>query len=178
MNPLPAPSRGERGASLGLSASNSAELIQQVERGFSFKTLHTLESRSGLPGAALAGLVGIPERTLARRKSKGKFTPEELAQYYKFQVVPDKDYIERIQATHKKFARIYPLYDADIKYEVRGYTFPFTLYAPQPVQQFVYEHGLGHFSYKGFGMLDVAHHNAIKKANSVEMNYASVDLPE
>jgi putative toxin-antitoxin system antitoxin component (TIGR02293 family) len=60
-----------------LSASNSAELIQQVERGFSFKTLHTLESRSGLPGAALAGLVGIPERTLARRKSKGKFTPEE-----------------------------------------------------------------------------------------------------
>jgi len=77
MNPLPMPSRGERGASLGLSASNSAELIQQVERGFSFKTLHTLESRSGLPGAALAGLVGIPERTLARRKSKGKFTPEE-----------------------------------------------------------------------------------------------------
>jgi putative toxin-antitoxin system antitoxin component (TIGR02293 family) len=77
MNPLPAPSRGERGASLGLSASNSAELIQQVERGFSFQALHTLESRSGLPGAALAGLVGIPERTLARRKSKGKFTPEE-----------------------------------------------------------------------------------------------------
>jgi len=77
MNPLPVPSRGERGASLGLRASNSAELIQQVERGFSFKTLHTLESRSGLPGAALAGLVGIPERTLARRKSKGKFTPEE-----------------------------------------------------------------------------------------------------
>src|SRR5258707_12247135 len=77
MNPLPAPSRGERGASLGLRASNSAELIQQVERGFSFKTLHTLESRSGLPGAALAGLVGISERTLAGRKAKGKFTPEE-----------------------------------------------------------------------------------------------------
>lgn len=65
------------GASLGLSASNSSELIQQVERGFAYKTLHTLESRSGLPGSALAGLVGIPERTLARRKSKGKFTPEE-----------------------------------------------------------------------------------------------------
>ena len=74
---IPVPSREERGASLGLSASNASELIQQVERGFSFKTLHTLESRSGLPGTALAGLVGIPERTLARRKSKGKFTPEE-----------------------------------------------------------------------------------------------------
>jgi putative toxin-antitoxin system antitoxin component (TIGR02293 family) len=70
----PEPSRG---ASLGLSASNSAELIHQLERGFSFKTFHTLESRSGLPGPALASLVGIPERTLARRRSKGKFTPEE-----------------------------------------------------------------------------------------------------
>lgn len=67
----------ERGASLGLAAANAAELIQQVERGFSFKTLHALESKSGLPGSALAGLVGIPERTLARRKSAGKFTPEE-----------------------------------------------------------------------------------------------------
>ena len=65
------------GASLGLSANNSAELIQQVERGFSYKTLHTLESRSGLPENALADLVGIPGRTLARRKAKGKFTPEE-----------------------------------------------------------------------------------------------------
>jgi len=67
----------ERGASLGLAAANAAELIQQVERGFSFKTLHALESQSGLPGPALAGLAGIPERTLARRKSAGKFTPEE-----------------------------------------------------------------------------------------------------
>lgn len=90
MNPLPVPSRGERGASLGLSASNSAELIQQVERGFSFKTLHTLESRSGLPGAALAGLVGIPERTLARRKSKGKFTPEESERLLRLGTVFDQ----------------------------------------------------------------------------------------
>ena len=75
VTPLDAPA--VPGVSLGLSASNASELIQQVERGFSFKTLHTLESRSGLPSAALAGMVGIPERTLARRKSSGKFTPEE-----------------------------------------------------------------------------------------------------
>lgn len=118
------------------------------------------------------------DSTISRMELSGKFTAEELAQYYKFQVVPDKDYIERIQSSHKKFARIYPLYDADIKYEVRGYTFPFTLYAPQPVQQFVYEHGLGHFSYKGFGMLDVANHNLAQKANHLEMNYASADSPE
>ena len=118
------------------------------------------------------------DSTIARMEASGKFTPEQLAQCYKFQVVPDKDYIERIQTSHKKFARIYPLYDSDIKYEVRGYTFPFTLYAPQPVQQFVYENGLGHFSHKGFGMLDVANHNVVHKTNSVEVNYANADLPE
>jgi CRISPR-associated endoribonuclease Cas6 len=87
-------------------------------------------------------------------------------------LVPDKDYINRLQSSHKKFARIYPLYDSDIKYEVRGYTFPFTLYAPQPVQQFVYENGLGHFSHKGFGMLDVASQDSIKSEANHEMNYA------
>ena len=68
---------GERGATLGLTASSAGELIQQVERGFSFKALHTLEAKSGLPRGTLASLVGIPQRTLARRKSKGKLTPEE-----------------------------------------------------------------------------------------------------
>jgi len=73
------PVEGEeaRGATLGLDASSTSDLIQQVERGFSFKTFHRLESRSGLPGGTLASLVGIPPRTLARRKSKGKLSPEE-----------------------------------------------------------------------------------------------------
>ncbi len=112
------------------------------------------------------------DNTIARMEASGKYSPDTLASFYKFQLVADKDYINKIQASHKKFARIYPLYDADIKYEVRGYTFPFTLYAPQPVQQFVYENGLGHFSHKGFGMLDVAHANSIQKEENVEEEYA------
>lgn len=112
------------------------------------------------------------ESTLSRMEINGKFSPEELAQYYKFQIIPDKDYIDRIQSSHKKFARIYPLFDSDVKYEVRGYTFPFTLYAPRPVQQFVYEHGLGNSSHKGFGMLDVASNDTIQKSTNAEMNYA------
>jgi len=115
------------------------------------------------------------DSTIARMEASGKYTPEQLAQYYKFQLVPDKDYINRIQTSHKKFARIYPLFDSDVKYEVRGYTFPFTLYAPQPVQQFLYENGLGYFSHKGFGMLDVANADTIRKASSQEMSYASAD---
>jgi CRISPR-associated endoribonuclease Cas6 len=112
------------------------------------------------------------DSTIQRMEASGKFTVQQIADFYKFQLVPDKEYINRLQSSHKKFARIYPLYDSDIKYEVRGYTFPFTLYAPQPVQQFVYENGLGHFSHKGFGMLDVASQDSIKNVADHEMNYA------
>ena len=112
------------------------------------------------------------DSTIAQMQSSGKFTETQLADFYKFQLLPDKDYLNRIQSTHKKFARIYPLYDSDIKYEVRGYTFPFTLFAPPTVQQFVYEHGLGQFSHKGFGMLDMANHNPIRKEADLELVYA------
>jgi CRISPR-associated endoribonuclease Cas6 len=112
------------------------------------------------------------DNTIERMTASGKFTEQQLADFYKFQLVADKDYIDRIQASHKKFARIYPLYDSDVKYEVRGYTFPFTLYAPQPVQQFIYENGLGHFSHKGFGMVDVAGASTLKREADMEEAFA------
>jgi CRISPR-associated endoribonuclease Cas6 len=95
-----------------------------------------------------------------------------LTSFYKFQIVPDKDYIHRIQSSHKKFARIYPLYDNDVKFEIRGYTFPFVLYAAKEVYQFIYENGLGQFTHKGFGMLDIANNNPIHRATEHEMTYA------
>lgn len=114
------------------------------------------------------------DATIARMEASGKYTTEQLADYYKFQVVADQEYLNRIQTSHKKFARIYPVYDSDVKFEVRGYTFPFTMYAPQPVQQFVYEHGLGQFSHKGFGMLDVASSDSktLNTESKEEFNYA------
>jgi len=39
--------------------------------------LHSLASVSGLPVPVLASLVGIPGRTLARRKAAGRLAPEE-----------------------------------------------------------------------------------------------------
>jgi putative toxin-antitoxin system antitoxin component (TIGR02293 family) len=66
-----------RGASLGLAASDTAELIRQVERGFPFATLRTLHANSGLPLFLLASIIGIPERTLARRKASGRLASEE-----------------------------------------------------------------------------------------------------
>ena len=114
------------------------------------------------------------DSTIARMEASGKYTAEQLADFYKFQVVADREYLNRIQTSHKKFARIYPLYDSDVKFEVRGYTFPFTMYAPQPVQQFVYEHGIGYFSHKGFGMLDVAQSDSktSDSENKEAYNYA------
>ncbi|MGB3850207.1 MAG: CRISPR-associated endoribonuclease Cas6 [Tunicatimonas sp.] len=96
------------------------------------------------------------ESTMIRMEQSGQYTAAEVEQFYKFQLVPDKDYLLRIAERQKKFARIYPLYDQDVKYEIRGYTFPFTLYAAQKVQEFIFTNGLGAFTYKGFGMLDIA----------------------
>jgi CRISPR-associated endoribonuclease Cas6 len=112
------------------------------------------------------------ESTLVRMEATGKFSPEQLTAFYKFQIVPDQHYINRIQSTHKKFARIYPLFDNDIKFEVRGYTFPFTLYAAKEVQQYVYENGLGYFTHKGFGMVDISSNDSIHHATEQEMSYA------
>lgn len=112
------------------------------------------------------------DSTITRMEATGKYTTEQLSSFYKFQIVPDKDYIQRIQSSHKKFARIYPLYDNDIKFEVRGYTFPFVLYAAREVHQFIYENGLGQFTHKGFGMLDIANNDSIHRATEHEMTYA------
>jgi CRISPR-associated endoribonuclease Cas6 len=112
------------------------------------------------------------DATISRMEATGKYTAEQIASFYKFQIVPDADYLQRIQDTHKKFARIYPVYDNDVKFEVRGYTFPFTLYAAPEVQRFVYENGLGYFCHKGFGMLDIAHNDSIRKADQQEVVYA------
>jgi CRISPR-associated endoribonuclease Cas6 len=112
------------------------------------------------------------DSTLARMEATGKYTSEQLTAFYKFQIVPDSEYIQRIQSSHKKFARIYPLYENDVRFEIRGYTFPFTLYAAKEVQQFVYDNGLGYFTHKGFGMLDIANNDSIQSARQQEATYA------
>ena len=65
------------GRSLGLKAENPGELIRQVERGFSFNTLRSMESHAGISVAGIAAIIGIPERTLARRKTAGRLTSDE-----------------------------------------------------------------------------------------------------
>jgi len=108
------------------------------------------------------------ESTITRMEQFGVYSPEQLSSFYQFQLVPDKVYLKKIKETQKKFARIYPVYDQDVKYEVRGYTFPFTLYAAKEVQEFVFTCGLGAYTHKGFGMLDIANSDPSKRAEVYE----------
>ncbi len=66
-----------RGASLGLVSSDISDLMQQIERGFPFNALLRLEVNSGLSLAVLASAIGVPERTLARRRAAGRLEPSE-----------------------------------------------------------------------------------------------------
>ncbi len=108
------------------------------------------------------------ESTMIRMEKSGQYTAEQISSFYQFQIVPDKVYLKKIRETQKKFARIYPVYDQDVKYEIRGYTFPFTLYAAEEVQNFVFTCGLGSFAHKGFGMLDIANSDPSKRAKVYE----------
>ncbi|MCC5920907.1 MAG: CRISPR-associated endoribonuclease Cas6 [Cyclobacteriaceae bacterium] len=110
------------------------------------------------------------ESTTARMEKIGKYTPEQLDSFFKFQVVPDQGYLNKIKESQKKFARIYPMYHQDVKYEVRGYTFPFTLYAAPEVQEFVFICGLGMFANKGFGMLDLANVDPSNRTEEYQFN--------
>jgi CRISPR-associated endoribonuclease Cas6 len=83
-----------------------------------------------------------------------------LERFYKFQIVPDTSYLERLQQLGKKFARIYTInYRGQLR-EVRGYTFPFALYAADEVQQFILKNGFGEYTGHGFGMLDCSNAEA------------------
>ena len=111
----------------------------------------------------------VYDATLQRMESCKLFDSETLTSFNEFQVVPDKDYLERIESSNKKFSRIYPLFDQDVKFEVRGYTFPFNFYASPEVKKFVFLNGIGALTHKGFGMVDVAHQNPNIRAEKYEI---------
>ena len=103
------------------------------------------------------------ESTMERIEKIGNLPKKEIDSFFRFQLIPDKVYLGKIQKTNKKFARVYPTYVGDQKFEVRGYTFPFTLYADKQVQEFIFIHGLGSLGDRGFGMLDIANSNPVKR---------------
>lgn len=113
----------------------------------------------------------VYESTISRMEKTGRFTEEQISSFFQFQVIPDKYYLQKIKTEDKKFARIYSSYDEKgDEYELRGYTFPFILYADEEVQQFVFKCGLGAYTHKGFGTLDLANVNPVKRTVLYEVN--------
>lgn len=98
-----------RGASLGLAANDIPDLIQQIERGFSFDALLKLEVNSGVSLPLLASVIGIPERTLARRKAVGRLEPGES---------------ERLLRVSNLFEKSVELFDGDVTAAVHWLTSP------------------------------------------------------
>jgi putative toxin-antitoxin system antitoxin component (TIGR02293 family) len=99
----------KRGASLGLGGSDTRDLMRQVERGFSFEALLRLTANSGLSLAVLASVIGVPERTLARRKASGKLEPDES---------------ERLLRISNLFEKSVQLFEGDVPAAVNWLTSP------------------------------------------------------
>jgi len=98
-----------RGSSLGLGFGNINDLMRQIEHGFSFEALLRLETNSGLSLASLASIIGIPERTLARRKAAGKLEPDES---------------ERLLRVSNLFEKCVELFEGDVTGAVNWLTSP------------------------------------------------------
>jgi putative toxin-antitoxin system antitoxin component (TIGR02293 family) len=96
-----------RGASLGLRGGGTPELIAQLEEGFPFDALRKFEANSGVESGALLAVLGIPGRTLARRRTAGRLAPEES---------------ERLLRIGMVFEKAVELFDGDVASAVRWLT--------------------------------------------------------
>jgi putative toxin-antitoxin system antitoxin component (TIGR02293 family) len=98
-----------RGATLGLTAPTTAALIHQVEQGLPFEALESLGAASGLSVPVIATVIGLPERTLARRKKAGRLSTGES---------------ERLLRASTVFEKAVELFEGDVKPAVTWLTSP------------------------------------------------------
>ena len=61
----------------------SEKLILNVKRGVAFRDFERLQTKLGVSAQALSAVVGISERTLARRKQEGRLQPDESDRLYR-----------------------------------------------------------------------------------------------
>ena len=62
---------------LGLDTFDLPDLLVALAKGFGYRAFERLQRNTGLPVDTLLTLVGLPRRTLTRRKAEGRFLPEE-----------------------------------------------------------------------------------------------------
>lgn len=115
------------------------------------------------------------ESTMLRMEKSGFYTSEQISSFNQFQLTPDAAYLKRMKEEDKKYSRIYTTYINGDKFEVRGYTFPFTLFAAPDVHNFIFHSGLGALCENGFGMVDLANSDPIARTIKYDLNRGVVE---
>ena len=109
------------GNMLGMPADDTVEMIKRVESGFGFNALLRFQKMSGLPMAAIADVLQIPTRTLARRRASRRLHPQES---------------ERLLRLAALFEKAVALFEGDVAGARNWFT--------RPVRALGYEQPLGY----------------------------------
>ncbi len=107
--------------------------------------------------------------SIIERMEQAGFTEAQLNEFAEFEITPDAGYIQKLQESQKKFARVYK---NNLNQTIQGYLLPFSLHAHPTVQKFVWESGLGLYTNQGYGMIDIV------AGPSSSMNAASAEGSE
>lgn len=77
-------------ASLGISSTDVVQVAKRLQRGLPYTAVERLQQRSGLSLETIGTVTQIPRRTLARRKTQKKLTPQESERLYRLTLVFEK----------------------------------------------------------------------------------------
>ncbi|MDX2196364.1 MAG: CRISPR-associated endoribonuclease Cas6 [Cytophagales bacterium] len=116
------------------------------------------------------------ESTMLRMEKSGNYSAEQISSFNQFQFTPDKEYLLKMQSEEKKYSRVYQTYINNEKYEVRGYTLPFTLFAAPDVHNFIFHSGLGALSENGFGMIDLANSDPTQRTIKYNLEKSEIKM--
>lgn len=75
---------------LGLKGEPAAKLIERINRGFPYGLVEAFRESSDLPMETIADLIGVPSRTLNRRKLEGRLRADESERLLRVARVVDK----------------------------------------------------------------------------------------
>ena len=62
---------------VGLDYYDLPNILKAIEKGFPWKSFERFVANIALPAETIAEIIGIPPRTLARRKKEGRLKPDE-----------------------------------------------------------------------------------------------------
>src|SRR5215212_9606759 len=62
---------------VGLDYYDLPNIVKAIQKGFSWKSFERFVENIALPAEVIAEIIGIPPRTLARRKKEGRLKPDE-----------------------------------------------------------------------------------------------------